>query len=145
MSNVCPCQFSIQDATIINKKFTREEVEFFDQPSYYWLLFNNSFFICIPLIFKIPPKEQTYSYILFHLISTNLFYVLFLPIVQHKWESLKEGVQGHIGSLNWGYRVSLNDKNVKYINGFAEFVDEHTIEVRLKILQNGVISHIPSI
>ena len=48
--------------------------------------------------------------------------------VQHKWEVLVEAVQGHIKSLNWGYRVSLQDKNVKYLNAFGEFVDQHTLK-----------------
>ena len=40
-----------------------------------------------------------------------------------------EGIQNHIGSLNWGYRSALGDKGVKYINGKAEFMDPHTIKV----------------
>lgn len=48
--------------------------------------------------------------------------------VQHKWEVLVEAVQNHIKSLNWGYRVSLQDKHVKYLNAFAEFVDKHTLK-----------------
>jgi thioredoxin reductase (NADPH) len=45
----------------------------------------------------------------------------------HSWETLVEGVQNHIGSLNWGYRVALKQANVTYLNEFAEFVDDHTI------------------
>jgi pyruvate/2-oxoglutarate dehydrogenase complex dihydrolipoamide dehydrogenase (E3) component len=41
-----------------------------------------------------------------------------------------EGIQDHIGSLNWGYRVALRDKNVKYINALATLEDAHTIKVR---------------
>lgn len=33
--------------------------------------------------------------------------------IQHKWDKLVEAVQNHIGSLNWGYRVSLREKSVK--------------------------------
>ena len=40
-----------------------------------------------------------------------------------------EEVQNHVGSLNWGYRVALRDKSVKYINAYTEFVDPHTIKV----------------
>ena len=40
-----------------------------------------------------------------------------------------EGIQNHIGSLNWGYRSALGDKGVKYINGRASFIDPHTIKV----------------
>ena len=38
-------------------------------------------------------------------------------------------LQNHIGSLNWGYRVQLREKSVKYINAFAEFIDNHTVKV----------------
>ncbi|XP_064399579.1 thioredoxin reductase 1, cytoplasmic-like [Halichondria panicea] len=48
--------------------------------------------------------------------------------VGHKWSTLVEAVQAHIGSLNWGYRVALRDKNVKYINGLGSFQDAHTIK-----------------
>lgn len=48
--------------------------------------------------------------------------------VQHNWQTLKTAVQDHIGSLNWNYRVQLRDKSVTYINGFAEFVDPHTVK-----------------
>lgn len=49
--------------------------------------------------------------------------------MEHDWGKLVEGVQDHIGSLNWGYRVQLRDKGVKYINAYGEFVDAHTIKV----------------
>ena len=39
-----------------------------------------------------------------------------------------ESVQNHIGSLNWGYRVALREKNVKYLNAYASFVDQNTIK-----------------
>ena len=47
----------------------------------------------------------------------------------HNWEVMIEAIQSHIGSLNWGYRVALRDKNVKYINALATLVDAHTINV----------------
>ena len=39
--------------------------------------------------------------------------------------------QNHIGSINWAYRVSLRDKNVKYLNSYGEFIDPHTVKVWL--------------
>ena len=42
-----------------------------------------------------------------------------------------EGIQAHIGSLNWGYRVALREKKVNYLNAFAEFVDPHTLKVKI--------------
>lgn len=47
-----------------------------------------------------------------------------------------EAIQNYIGSLNWGYRVSLREKSVTYINSYGEFVEPHKIKVCavLKIL-----------
>lgn len=40
-----------------------------------------------------------------------------------------EAVQNYIGSLNWGYRVSLREKSVTYLNSYGEFVEPHKIKV----------------
>jgi hypothetical protein len=37
---------------------------------------------------------------------------LFVCQVEHDWNTMKDAVQNYIGSLNWGYRVQLRDKNV---------------------------------
>lgn len=50
--------------------------------------------------------------------------------VTHNWTKMVEGIQNHIGSLNWGYRVALREKKVDYLNAYATFVDEHTLKVR---------------
>jgi len=47
-----------------------------------------------------------------------------------------DAIQAHIGSLNWGYRVALREKQVTYLNAFAEFVDPHTIKVPIFIKSN---------
>jgi thioredoxin reductase (NADPH) len=52
--------------------------------------------------------------------------------VKMQWNKLVEGVQSHIGSLNWGYRVQLREKKVDYVNGYAEFIDQHTIKTTNK-------------
>jgi pyruvate/2-oxoglutarate dehydrogenase complex dihydrolipoamide dehydrogenase (E3) component len=44
------------------------------------------------------------------------------------WVKMVEGIQGYIGSLNWGYRVQLREKGVKYLNEYASFVDPHTLK-----------------
>ena len=49
--------------------------------------------------------------------------------VNHDWGTMVTNIQNHIGSLNWGYRQALGDKNVKYVNGLATFTDPHTIKV----------------
>uniref|UniRef100_A0A6Q2XCP2 thioredoxin-disulfide reductase (NADPH) n=1 Tax=Esox lucius TaxID=8010 RepID=A0A6Q2XCP2_ESOLU len=48
---------------------------------------------------------------------------------KHNWETMKTAVNNYIGSLNWGYRVALRDKNVNYVNSYAEFVEPHKIKV----------------
>ena len=54
----------------------------------------------------------------------------FIISVNMKWSELVQGVQDHIGSLNWGYRVQLRDKKVTYVNSYGKFVDKHTITVQ---------------
>ena len=41
-----------------------------------------------------------------------------------------DAIQNHIGSLNFGYRVALRNKGVKYINALGQLQDAHTIKVR---------------
>ena len=38
-------------------------------------------------------------------------------------------VQNYIKSLNFGYRKVLKEKNVTYLNAYAQFVDAHTVKV----------------
>jgi len=47
--------------------------------------------------------------------------------VGHKWETMKDAIQEHIQSLNWGYKVQLRSKKVTYINAYAKFEDQHHI------------------
>ncbi|KAI1901079.1 hypothetical protein AGOR_G00056440 [Albula goreensis] len=47
--------------------------------------------------------------------------------VSHDWPTMAEAVQNHVRSLNWGHRVQLQDKKVKYLNLKGSLVDEHTI------------------
>jgi len=49
-----------------------------------------------------------------------------------KWSELVQGVQDHIGSLNWGYRVSLRDKKIEYLNELGKFVNSNTLELKNK-------------
>uniref|UniRef100_A0A665X1V4 Thioredoxin reductase 2, tandem duplicate 1 n=1 Tax=Echeneis naucrates TaxID=173247 RepID=A0A665X1V4_ECHNA len=48
--------------------------------------------------------------------------------VCHDWATMMEGVQNHVRSLNWGHRVQLQDKKVKYLNFKGSLVDEHTVK-----------------
>uniref|UniRef100_A0A8C7C3D7 Thioredoxin reductase 3 n=1 Tax=Oncorhynchus kisutch TaxID=8019 RepID=A0A8C7C3D7_ONCKI len=51
---------------------------------------------------------------------------------KHNWETMKTAVNNYIGSLNWGYRVALRDKNVNYVNSYAEFIEPHKIKATNK-------------
>ncbi|XP_028680184.1 thioredoxin reductase 3 [Erpetoichthys calabaricus] len=48
--------------------------------------------------------------------------------VTHNWSTMKDAISNYIGSLNWGYRVELRNKNVAYLNSYAEFVEPHKIK-----------------
>ena len=50
--------------------------------------------------------------------------------VTHNWAKMVDGIQKHIGSLNFGYRTALRSKGVKYINALGQLQDAHTIKVR---------------
>uniref|UniRef100_A0A9J8D7Y9 thioredoxin-disulfide reductase (NADPH) n=2 Tax=Cyprinus carpio carpio TaxID=630221 RepID=A0A9J8D7Y9_CYPCA len=41
--------------------------------------------------------------------------------------AMAKAVQNHMKSLNWGHRVQLQDKKVKYLNMKGSLVDEHTV------------------
>ncbi|XP_040052529.2 thioredoxin reductase 2, tandem duplicate 2 isoform X1 [Gasterosteus aculeatus] len=45
----------------------------------------------------------------------------------HDWATMAEAIQNHVRSLNWGHRVQLQDKKVKYLNVKGSLVDEHTV------------------
>uniref|UniRef100_A0A9J8A0P0 thioredoxin-disulfide reductase (NADPH) n=1 Tax=Cyprinus carpio carpio TaxID=630221 RepID=A0A9J8A0P0_CYPCA len=47
--------------------------------------------------------------------------------LSHDWSTMAEAVQNHVKSLNWGHRVQLQDKKVKYLNMKGSLVDTHTI------------------
>ncbi|KAM9822574.1 thioredoxin reductase 2, tandem duplicate 2 [Syngnathus typhle] len=52
--------------------------------------------------------------------------------VSHDWITMAEAVQNHVRSLNWGHRVQLQDKKVKYLNMRGSLVDEHTVKAVTK-------------
>uniref|UniRef100_A0A669DJ27 thioredoxin-disulfide reductase (NADPH) n=2 Tax=Oreochromis niloticus TaxID=8128 RepID=A0A669DJ27_ORENI len=47
--------------------------------------------------------------------------------ISHDWPTMAEAIQNHVKSLNWGHRVQLQDKKVKYMNLKGSLVDEHTV------------------
>jgi thioredoxin reductase (NADPH) len=58
----------------------------------------------------------------------------------HSWEALKENVQNHIRSLNFGYRVQLRDKNVTYLNKLGKFLGPHELECTDKKGKTAVVT-----
>ncbi|XP_019740867.1 thioredoxin reductase 2, tandem duplicate 2 [Hippocampus comes] len=52
--------------------------------------------------------------------------------ISHDWITMAEAVQNHVRSLNWGHRVQLQDKKVKYLNMRGSLVDEHTVKAVTK-------------
>ncbi|XP_056313426.1 thioredoxin reductase 2, tandem duplicate 2 isoform X2 [Danio aesculapii] len=47
--------------------------------------------------------------------------------LSHDWPTMAEAVQNHVRSLNWGHRVQLQDKKVKYLNMKGSLLDKHTV------------------
>ncbi|XP_069476141.1 thioredoxin reductase 2, mitochondrial [Ambystoma mexicanum] len=47
--------------------------------------------------------------------------------VHHDWSKMAQAVQNYVKSLNWGHRLQLHDKKVKYFNLKGSFVDGHTV------------------
>ncbi|XP_037735172.1 thioredoxin reductase 2, mitochondrial isoform X4 [Chelonia mydas] len=47
--------------------------------------------------------------------------------VHHDWSTMAEAIQNYVKSLNWGHRVQLQDKKVKYFNLTGSLVDPHTV------------------
>ncbi|XP_061586330.1 thioredoxin reductase 2, tandem duplicate 2 [Cololabis saira] len=52
--------------------------------------------------------------------------------ISHDWAAMAGAIQNHVRSLNWGHRVQLQDKKVKYLNLKGSLVDEHTVRGRSK-------------
>lgn len=89
----------------------------------------------------IPKKLMHQAALLGHGIEDARHFGWEVPaIVGYNWATLVQGVQDHIGSLNWGYRVALQDKNVTYINAYGSFLDPHTLNTVNKRKQVKVIT-----
>jgi thioredoxin reductase (NADPH) len=48
---------------------------------------------------------------------------------KHDWKTLVDNVQNHIRSIHFGYRVDMQQNEIKNINARAKFIDPHTIQV----------------
>lgn len=58
----------------------------------------------------------------------------------HDWSTMVEAIQEHIQSLNWGYKTTLQQKEVTYFNAFAKFIDEHHILLTNKNNEESTVS-----
>ncbi|KRX95068.1 Thioredoxin reductase 2, mitochondrial, partial [Trichinella pseudospiralis] len=56
------------------------------------------------------------------------------------WDNLRVNVQKHIRSLNWGYRVQMNQNSVTYLNAYGSFVDANTIKAVDKANKEKIIT-----
>ncbi|XP_023127300.2 thioredoxin reductase 2, tandem duplicate 2 [Amphiprion ocellaris] len=60
--------------------------------------------------------------------------------VCHDWPTMAEAIQNHVRSLNWGHRVQLQDKKVKYLNIKGSLLDEHTVKGLTKAGKETVLT-----
>ncbi|XP_053327137.1 thioredoxin reductase 2, mitochondrial [Spea bombifrons] len=58
----------------------------------------------------------------------------------HDWSKMSQAVQNYVKSLNWGHRVQLQDKKVKYYNMKANFLDEHSVRGQTKAGKETVVT-----
>lgn len=52
------------------------------------------------------------------------------PKPDHDWATLRDAVQGHVRSLNWGHRVQLKKKKVEYFNALGRFISTSSLSAR---------------
>ncbi|XP_072914911.1 thioredoxin reductase 1, cytoplasmic-like [Hemitrygon akajei] len=80
------------------------------------------------------PKKLMHQAALLHqsLEDARKFGWTFEEKVHHDWATLREAIQNYIGSLNWGYRISLRENAVTYVNAYGEFVGPHKIKAKDK-------------
>ncbi|NXL30713.1 TRXR2 reductase, partial [Glaucidium brasilianum] len=60
--------------------------------------------------------------------------------VHHTWSLMAQAVQNYVKSLNWGHRVQLQDKKVKYFNMKGSFSDPHTIRGLTKAGKETIVT-----
>ncbi|XP_041083729.1 thioredoxin reductase 2, mitochondrial-like [Polyodon spathula] len=60
--------------------------------------------------------------------------------ITHDWLTMASAVQDYIRSLNWGHRVQLQDKKVKYLNLKGSLMDGHTVRAESKTGKESVLT-----
>ncbi|VDP56578.1 unnamed protein product [Schistosoma mattheei] len=61
-------------------------------------------------------------------------------LISHNWSTMVEGVQSHIGSLNWGYKVALRDNQVTYLNAKGMLISPHEVQITDKNQKVSIIT-----
>lgn len=82
----------------------------------------------------IPKKLMHQASLLGHSIKDAKMFGWKVPEgdVTHNWNTLKNSVQDHIASLNWGYRVQLREREVTYLNSYGAFTGPFEISATNK-------------
>jgi len=78
----------------------------------------------------IPKKLMHQAAILGHSLedAKHFGWQLDSTAVKHDWQTMKNAIQDHIGSLNFNYKVQLRTAKVTYINAYGEFTCPHKIK-----------------
>uniref|UniRef100_A0A095B2S5 thioredoxin-disulfide reductase (NADPH) n=1 Tax=Schistosoma haematobium TaxID=6185 RepID=A0A095B2S5_SCHHA len=72
--------------------------------------------------------------------QAGLLTLCLLISVSHNWSTMVEGVQSHIGSLNWGYKVALRDNQVTYLNAKGMLISPHEVQITDKNQKVSIIT-----
>ncbi|XP_065177665.1 thioredoxin reductase 1, cytoplasmic-like isoform X2 [Sycon ciliatum] len=56
------------------------------------------------------------------------------------WETCIQSIRDYIGSLNFGYRTTMREENVKYINAYGSLLDRHRVKCVNKRGEENIIS-----
>ena len=60
--------------------------------------------------------------------------------VTHDWAAMVHLITDYIKSLNFSYRSSLTGANVKYIEGYAQFADQHSLKWEGRTGKQGTLT-----
>ena len=63
-----------------------------------------------------------------------------LERITHDWPTMVHLITDYIKSLNFTYRSGLTGANVKYIEGYAHFVDQHSIQWEGRTGKQGTVT-----
>ncbi|MFV2005637.1 MAG: glutathione-disulfide reductase [Gammaproteobacteria bacterium] len=100
----------------------------------------------------VPKKIMWYGANLAHVMRDAKDYGFDVENIGFNWEHLVSKREGYISGINDWYHNYLKDSNIDELQGFASFVDEHTIDVNGKqltanhiVVSSGTSPTIPDI